>query len=382
MTANSIEGTRSRTVATVSRALWLAVIFDLLAFGVGFGWDREWHTTHPFEDFFSPPHIFVYTMHLLATLTLAYVAFTPSLRARFGATFRLWPLPFPVPGPIAIAGGGFVVTALAGLFDGIWHTAFGLDETGWSFPHSMLGAGIFVAFVGIAACRWAIRGERPIGLPSALVFGFLLLATSAERWTGPIGNNLAPEVTRFIARIPVLAVEPEFQHTTRIYLAYGIDRSHALFVPLAALSAGMGLALLRSFDARASVTLALTALLTWTSTFVPLLVPGIVLVLFARRRDQLAQTDDSERQARRDRRAWIVAGIAFTIVTAVIWRANGGSAILGMLLFPVGVWLGRLIWSVADRPARSRVLAFVALAGIAYPAMTGIVDLALRSRVP
>ena len=35
---------------TAYRLLWLAVFFDLLAFGVGFGWDRRWHATHPFED--------------------------------------------------------------------------------------------------------------------------------------------------------------------------------------------------------------------------------------------------------------------------------------------------------------------------------------------
>lgn len=35
---------------TAYRLLWLAVP----AFGVGFGWDRRWHATHPFEDFFSP----------------------------------------------------------------------------------------------------------------------------------------------------------------------------------------------------------------------------------------------------------------------------------------------------------------------------------------
>jgi hypothetical protein len=43
------------------RLLWLAVSFDVLAFGVGFAWDRRWHATHPFEDFFSPPHLFVYS---------------------------------------------------------------------------------------------------------------------------------------------------------------------------------------------------------------------------------------------------------------------------------------------------------------------------------
>ena len=42
-----------------NRVQWLAVVFDILAFGVGFGWDRSWHATHPFEDFFSPPHLFI-----------------------------------------------------------------------------------------------------------------------------------------------------------------------------------------------------------------------------------------------------------------------------------------------------------------------------------
>ena len=102
-------------LTTAYRLLWLAVIFDILAFGFGFEWDRRWHATHPFEDFFSPPHLFVYSMHLCATLTLAYIAFTPDLRRWFGDAFALPPFPFPVPGAIALAGGGFVVTGLAGV---------------------------------------------------------------------------------------------------------------------------------------------------------------------------------------------------------------------------------------------------------------------------
>ena len=49
-TADSIRPDRSVDVAF--RALWLAVLFDFLDFGIGFGWDRSWHTSHPFEDFF------------------------------------------------------------------------------------------------------------------------------------------------------------------------------------------------------------------------------------------------------------------------------------------------------------------------------------------
>lgn len=300
-------------------------------------------------------------------MTLAYVAFTPSSRAIFGPAFRLFPLPFPVPGPIALAGGGFVVTALAGVFDAIWHTLFGLDETGWSFPHSTLGAGIFVTFVGIAACRWALRGVRPIGLGSEIVFGFLLVATAGERFTGPIGSNLSPAVLELVSRIPVLAAEPAFQHTVRIELAYALDRMNPLFVPLEAVSAGMALVLARSFVTRTPVFVALTAVSTWMTKLIPFLVPGLVLALGARSAT---------------RTVYALAGVGFVITTAIIWRGTPGGALVGVLLFPVGAWLGRLIWSVVERPTRAGVLAFVTLAGITYPALTGAVDLALRARVP
>src|SRR5437870_13833879 len=113
-----------RSAVAAYRLLWLAVIFDVLAFGVGFGWDRRWHATHPFEDFFSPPHLFVYSMHLCATMTLAYITFQPELRRWFGERFRLAPFPFPIPGPTALAGGGLVITAFAGSFDAVRHTTF------------------------------------------------------------------------------------------------------------------------------------------------------------------------------------------------------------------------------------------------------------------
>src|SRR5712691_3420637 len=116
MTARTlaVEGASDRIgLDTAYRLLWIAVLFDILAFGVGFGWDRTWHAMHPFEDFFSPPHLFIYSMHLCASLMLAYLAFTPDLRRWFGDTFALPPLPFAVPGRIALAGGGFVAPSLA-----------------------------------------------------------------------------------------------------------------------------------------------------------------------------------------------------------------------------------------------------------------------------
>ena len=356
------------SLATAYRLLWLAVIFDFLAFGVGFSWDRSWHTTYPFEDFFSPPHLFTYSMHLCATITLASIAFTPGLRRWFGRTFRLPLVTFPIPGAIGLAGAGFGVVALAGVFDAIWHTTFGLDETNWSFPHSMLGWGLLIAFLGITSCRVALREWRPIGWPSAIVFGFLIVAVSVDRFAGPLASNLSTEVIRLVSRIPVLAAEPEFQHTTRIYLAADIHRYNPLFVPLISLSAGLGLGLLRSFDHRWWLTLGLTALLSRTSDLIPFVVPGLILAIGGNRAAGPG--------------IWLLAGIGFAFTTAVIWQGTPGGPFIGVPLFMVGAALAARVWQVVSAPTRTGVLALTALAGLAMPGLTGIVDLILRARIP
>src|SRR3989442_2935392 len=99
----------------------------------------------PSEDFFSPPHLFVYSMHLCATLTLAYIAFTPDLRRWFGDTFALPRFPFPVAGAIALAGGGFVVTGLAGVFYGNRDHAVLVHETPSAFPPPLVRVGPAIA---------------------------------------------------------------------------------------------------------------------------------------------------------------------------------------------------------------------------------------------
>ena len=361
---------------TAYRLLWLAVFFDFLAFGVGFGMDRGWHATHPFEDFYSPPHLFIYSTHLLATLTLMWITFLPDLRRHFGAAFRLWPFPFPVPGAIAIAGAGFVITALAGILDAIWHTRFGLDETAWSFPHSMLGWGIFVAFVGIVACRVAIAPEHPIGWPSALVFGFLLIASTIERIPGPFLNNISISSLEIVREIPVLAASVPFQHTVRIYEAWNITRLNALFVPLAAIGAGLGIRLLQRFDPRPLILIGLTAVVSYTAPWVPYVIPAAIV---------------SWAGPRAVSWRWLAAaglgfGVVAALLTVAISRWSVPVPIVGTLVampaFAAGAWLADRIWTVVVMPTRGRVLAFAIFAGLCAPALTGALDLYLRASTP
>ena len=335
--------------------LCAAIGFEVLSFGVGARWDRMWHTTHPFEDFFSPPHLFIYTMHLFAMLALASIVVSAQGRAYFGR----WPLAF--------ASSGFGVVALAGVLDGVWHTAFGLVETAWSTPHSMLGWGLFVTFIGLASCRLAVRERRPVGWGSALVYGFLLLAGTIDHLAGPIGNNPSEEFLRAVARIPVLAAEPAFQHTIRIELAWNLTRHNPLFVPLAAASSGLAYGVLAAFDRRPLAILAISALLTRTA-LLPVIVPGIALAAFGSRRVTWW--------------AWLASGLVYGAIAARIWDGTPLGAVASAPLLLAGALLGERVGAVMRAPTRTGVTLVAASFGIALPLATGAIDLWLRSVTP
>ena len=134
-----------------ARALfWFTLFVFLLAIIVGIGWDRRWHTTHAFETFYSPPHLFIYATSTFATLLVGLMVVVPGLRRWFGYN------------PLILLTGGFMLQGFAGLvFDNFWHSNFGLDETGWSFPHAMLGWSFFITLLGFLACLVALRAGRP-----------------------------------------------------------------------------------------------------------------------------------------------------------------------------------------------------------------------------
>jgi hypothetical protein len=145
-------------------------------------------------------------------------------------------------------------------------------------------------------------------------------------------NNISPEVLRLIAAIPVLAAEPAFQHTTRIYLANDITP----FSPL----------------------------------FVPLIVPALVIALGG--------------TAAIGWRWWALTGICFGTATAITWDrpfSLGGPLVAGPLLAAGAAFADR-IWRVVERPTRRGVLTLVTVAGIGTPALTGVIDLILRGRTP
>ena len=78
--------------AGLRRARWLlgGTFFLLICtVAVGLSWDRRWHTTHAFDSFYSPPHLFSYGMTVVVALLVTFLVFSPGYRRWFGPGFRV-----------------------------------------------------------------------------------------------------------------------------------------------------------------------------------------------------------------------------------------------------------------------------------------------------
>jgi hypothetical protein len=286
---------------------------------------------------------------------------------------------------------------LAGLLDDVWHSNFGLDETGWSTPHAMIGWGLLATVLGFICCRLALAPHRPLRWYTRLLLGWLALAFSARPFIGPLESNISPAALQAIRTLPVLLAQPAAQHTLRIYLAWNLTRANPLYLALAALWAGAALAFLRRLDQRTWLFL-LTALLvalvgmldglarvqgldrafhlqlvrspaTWLPA--PLFPAALALAL-------------AERLGAGRRSAWLVAGVAFALLSLLIWGHSVAALVMALAavpLFGAGAWLGGWCYRTVARPERGRVWLALA-AGVALPFAVGAVDLYLRTVTP
>jgi hypothetical protein len=369
--------------------VWLAFLLFLAAVTLGTGWDRRWHATHPFEDFWSPPHLFIYAMVLLLATVVAHLVAAPQVRRWFGPAYRLAVLPFPLPGALLLLGGGVATITLAGGLDSVWHTAFGLDETGWSTPHAMLGWGVLITTLGLIGSRLAFRRHgRPLAWLTATVFAFLALSATTGILLGPLGRNHSVEVLRGIASLPVLAADPSAHHTFRIYEAWNLTRAHPLFVVVSAFGVGAGLALVHRL-APGWITFLLVALLATLlpvptdlgvarafglaatpRAWLPLPILPAALLWLGLRALRVAPPF-----------AWLSTGLVFGLLVAWIWGAPTGLALLAAPAMLLGAQLGEGFFRAVDTPTPRTVLPVLAL-GLVMPALTGAVDLYLRTHTP
>ncbi len=391
-----------RSAARAGRGMWFALIFFFTTLVVGLSWDRSWHTTHPFESFYSPPHLFIYATAIISTLLVARLVLVPELRRPFGQTIRLRLFATPVPGALVLAGGGLLMLGFAGLvLDNAWHTRFGLDETGWSTPHAMIGCALSVVALGFVACRLALRPALPLRWYTAVALCWIVLAFSSP-FFGPLRENTTPArleaQRRAVATFPALADSVPFTHVLRIEAAANLTRTNPVYLLLGGLWVGIVLAIVRRLDRRWWVWIGAVALWSFIELLdhrraavrldhflpisrdaavwlpPPILPAALVLLLLTRLRL-------SERWSWLP---WLAAGSIFAVLTCATWGRGGAM----WLLLPVaavltvgGAWLGGRVADVLESPTSGGVFRLIAAIAVAIPLLTGTADLWLRHSI-
>jgi hypothetical protein len=158
--------------------VWTAVL-AVFSGVLGAHWDISWHRSIGRDTFWSPPHIAIYMMGVLAGITFGYLI----LKTTFGkagpqpdATVTIYGLKGPLGAFIAAWGGVAMITSAP--FDNWWHDAYGLDVKIVSPPHVLLiigGMGVMIGTLVLIQSRLnrtaGTGAERP-----QLLLAFFLVA--------------------------------------------------------------------------------------------------------------------------------------------------------------------------------------------------------------
>ena len=376
--------------------LWGILVIFALAVAGGLSVPHAGLSTHLFDTLFPPAAGYFWWLAIVAAVLTLPLIFSSRLRIWFGAGFLLRPLRFPLPGALALAGGGLLMMLAAALLAGVQLAGNSAARTPWSLPIALGAWATLVIVLGFVACRLALAPLKPLRWYSAMVLGWLVLAFSFGPLTGPFGGNPAPALLLAARTVPGLLADPATQHLYRIYLGLDLTRTNPFFLPFAAFWAGAGLAVIRALDRRGWVLLATTAL--WS-----------VLALLASLSDM--QTLDRflnitlVRDARTwavaplfpaavlfvllsklglpERACWALAGLLFGILALGTWGA-GPVYFLMALLAPavllLGMEAGRRVAQTLAEPTMERVRALL-LAAVLIPAALGLLDLTLRLAV-
>src|SRR5579859_7864898 len=142
------------------RLFWLTFFMYFAATGGGKVWDRVYHLTVRFDTFWSPPHFFIFVMTMISGLLVAGIAAVPKLRVWFGPAVRAPIFRWQMAGTLVFLGAGLIALSIDLMVDNFWHTAFGLDETQWSFPHDSLAWCWFTIIIGFVAARMAFQDRK------------------------------------------------------------------------------------------------------------------------------------------------------------------------------------------------------------------------------
>jgi hypothetical protein len=388
------------------RLFWLTFLMFFAATGGGKLWDRVYHLTVHFDTFWSPPHFFIFLMTTISGLLVASIAAVPKLRVWFGSSVRAPIFRWEMAGTLVFLGAGLIAISIDLIEDAFWHTAFGLDETQWSFPHDGLAWCWFTIIIGFISVRMAFHKYRPIDWFTKLAMAFLLLVFLCPPILEPLYLNYSPMLLTALKNVPIARGEPTVQHMYRIYLVAGISRqTSALFIPEVTVFAGIALAILRKLDTRARIFL--LAPLAWSCatmgrdlyTILFVHVDGVKTIPQA---IHLALHEPSlwvpiplflaalcfmllQRINFAEKPSYMVTGIIFAICSFLIWH---DTPLMLLLVIPApflilfGAWAGRWIYDLMENPTSKKVLIYIGITFGSIPAFWGIIDLILRHTIP
>ena len=123
---------------------WLMLILALQA-ELGLAWDRNWHDLVGRNEFFTPPHIMLYSgiagsglIALFVVLVDTYWYYQKKAGVDDYSTVQTLHY-FHAPLGYIILGFGALIDLLAAPLDNYWHILYGIDVTLWS-PFHLMGA--------------------------------------------------------------------------------------------------------------------------------------------------------------------------------------------------------------------------------------------------
>jgi len=184
---------------------WLMLILALQA-ELGLAWDRNWHDLVGRNEFFTPPHIMLYSgiagsglIALFVVLVDTYRYYKKKPGVDDNSTVRILHF-FHAPLGYIILGFGALIDLLAAPLDNYWHILYGIDVTLWSPFHLMGTVGGIVVGLGIAFVfaseavierQSAYPPRRFLGL-SGFEWGTLLVLSAFMNLTIPADTAFIP----------------------------------------------------------------------------------------------------------------------------------------------------------------------------------------------
>lgn len=199
---------RAQTTVAVPWYVWTAVL-AVFSGVLGAHWDISWHRSIGRDTFWSPPHIAIYLMGVLAGITFGYLILKTTFTERSRTdVVTIWGLKGPLGAFIAAWGGIAMITSAP--FDNWWHDAYGLDVKIVSPPHVLLIVGGFAVMVGTLVLIQSLLNRAA--------------DTGSERWQ----LHLAFFAVAGLALVDMLVFQMEwtfllYQHSATMYRALAVS---------------------------------------------------------------------------------------------------------------------------------------------------------------